>query len=597
MGNCKSCGNQVSGAVVATPLTAAPSRCSSCSQPAASCGCDRFCEEDHTQTKVYKNFGFTLRAVDGFVWPNVAGSVTFHVDSADRVAFGSVLWLTGAGYLHVTSFDFSAQTITAKNNGEACNTFEGGEAVTACSDFVVTAPACLVDHAPLPNTPYLAADFIDPGNGLCQAASVTNVVGLTVNDTIFLAGYSYRLGNIYDNQTVQLCNDGDGASLGTTINWDENNDGIEDKPLIKTASENPCSRVGVQAGQILACSSGVAHPLQGTIEGQIPVWNVDTGRFILKLLSLDLGTCSVLTADLVLDPVHVGSYAVTVVDSSFFGLKIIKIAEKQFIVNTVDSPTTMHITPVVVPGTLQTIPHGTAVCVDPDPTGDENCTILTGSFTVPASSSAAIFFTVNDSSRFIVGQIIIINGVLFVVTVVNTAISITAAPYVQLAAPTQFLEGSLVCISAAGEQQVVILSHNISANATYITASQDYTFRNPSTRKNAQVRISLDFFFDFFTTAGAGPPNYSTLVPKIQDNINAGGWNDASSYHLVGAQYVSGSLGPFAVALRFERLLHLAPFAVATYSIRGSIFNSAAGATATIDDGQTLKSTFLIVQP
>lgn len=366
---CKTCGSDGGPSEVALPLTSETSTCGTCSQPTASCNCEAFCEEDHIQRIVYKRYGFTLRVKPSFVWPALEESVTLQVEGVDRLSPGSLLWNPNAGYLHVVSFDFANQTVIAKNEGESCNIYTGGETLPECTDFVVGPPTCGTGSTPIPNIPYLAADFISTAGGECALAAVTNILGLTVNDVVSVNGYEYRIGNIVDSSTIQLCNDGDGAPAGTVIQWDDDGDNISNIPVLVTASENPCTRDGIAAGVILACDGGnVAKPLTGSVGGQIPVWNDITARFELKNIAAPYTVCTALTADLVLDPVHVGSYIITVNSTvSFIATNTVIINNVFYTVNSVDDATTMHITPFATPVAVETLSAGTPVCLDFNP--------------------------------------------------------------------------------------------------------------------------------------------------------------------------------------------------------------------------------------
>lgn len=367
---CKSCGSDSGGtSELALPLTSEPSStCSSCSQPTSSCSCEAFCEEDHVQKIVKKRYAFTLRVKSSFVWPALEQTVSLFTEGVDRLSPGSILWNPTAGYLHVVSFDFASQTVVAENQGEACNTYEGGENLPECTDFVVGPPPCGTGNTPISNIPYLAADFISIADGNCALASVTNILGLTINDTVAINGYEYRIGDILDSSTIELCNDGNGAPAGTVIQWDDDNDGIPNIPVIVTASENPCTRDPIVAGVLLACDGAdVAKPLTGSIDGQIPVWNTVTGRFELKNLDIEFADCVSLTADLTADVAHVGSYAVSVTDTSaFVALGVVVIDSLLYTINTIDSGVLMHITPLATPIGVIVYPAGTPVCTAPD---------------------------------------------------------------------------------------------------------------------------------------------------------------------------------------------------------------------------------------
>lgn len=289
---CKSCGSDTP-VLEAAPVTEACDECATCSTcnlPTSSCSCSSTspCQEDHTQTIVSKRYAFTLRATNGFNWPAPFESVTFKADFVERLLIGSIIYNPTAGYLHVTGFDCATQEVTATNEDEVCNTYTGGELLPPCTDFVVGPPNCNPGSTPIPDIPYLAADFISPDDGDCALAAVTNITGLTIEDIISINGYRYRIGNIIDSSTIQLCNDGDGAPIGTVIEWDADGDSIPNIPIVVISSQNPCERVGVSAGTLLVCDGVTAKPLIGTATGEVAIWNNATLRFELRNVSVNL---------------------------------------------------------------------------------------------------------------------------------------------------------------------------------------------------------------------------------------------------------------------------------------------------------------------
>ena len=272
MGNCGSCGRSFS---------VSSSGSSTCSCGAATCGSSP-CEEDHTHTIIKKYFSFTLRTAASFTWPEVGESATIQVDSVDRLAIGAVLYLDGAGYLHVTSFDCNTQRVVAQNLGETCNIYTGGETVPACAEFSVGIPFCGNGSGGIPGIPYLAADFISPADGDCALASVTIIGSIAPEDTVTIDGYEYRVSGIVDSTTLTLCNDGEGAPEGQVIEWDPNNDGVPDVPIFISQVASPCVRDPVVTGRLLVCTGdGIVQPLEGSATGQSLIWDNDAELWIL----------------------------------------------------------------------------------------------------------------------------------------------------------------------------------------------------------------------------------------------------------------------------------------------------------------------------
>lgn len=367
MGRCTSCGGST------TVIEAAPSgsdsctECPTCQTSSSSCNCRSTspCQEDHTTTIIKKKYAYSLRTKNSFNWPSSGDSAVFSVENVERLAPGTMIYNEAAGYLHVTGFDCASQQVTVENRGEVCNIYTGGEMLPPCTDFSVGPPPCNTGNTPIPGIPYLAADFTAPGEGNCQLASVTTIEGLTLNDIISINGYRYQINDIPDSETIELCDLGEGAPLGTVIYWDSDGDEIPNIPVIVISSENPCEREPVNAGVLLVCDELVSKPLAGTVSGQVPVWNSITGRYELKTIDAPLTSCTPLTADLTVDTGDVGPYVITVLDTSAFTTSnIIQIDGIFYTVTSVDDATTMHITAVIEPTGIETYPSGTAVCLD-----------------------------------------------------------------------------------------------------------------------------------------------------------------------------------------------------------------------------------------
>lgn len=541
-------------------------------------------------------FGFTIRIRDAFVWPALNQTVTLNVEGVDRLSAGTLLWNSAGGYLQVQNFDFTNQQVIAKNTGISCNTYQGGETLDAMTDFVVGPPVCPGSNTPLPNAPYLAADFTGPANGNCQVTALTNVAGLAINDIVSLNNYQYRVGSVIDSETVSLCNDGEGAPVGTVIRWDTNNDGIPDTPLIKISAENPCVRTGINSGVILVCdgsSPSLTKPLVGGFDGQFPVWNTAAQKFLLKHYPGNLDSCEFLTQSLTVDPAHVGSYVILIPDTTgILANQILNIQDAQYIVVSNDSSTQLHVVPVATPGSVYTYPIGTPVCGNGNATEDDNCAILTQGFTAGTSTGPYVIH-VNTTHPFAANQIVTMFGIQWVVNSVVDAFTISLNEVVALGGPLAIPTGTYLCVAFAGEQQSIIApTTTILDTLTYNSAGHSYTFKNTSDRKPLHVRIRTDFFFSGVSSQGNTSP--TNTLPKILDNINGSGINEAASIK----PYVNFAALATEVFLGFERLLHLPAGAMATYVAQGTITASAASGTPSILAAQiTLKTTFLITQP
>ena len=176
-----------------------------------------------------------------------------------------------------------------------------------------------------------------------------------------------RVGSIPNANTLELCNEGEGAPTGQLIEADANCDGIPEVQIFVVSSDDPCVRDGVQAGVLLVCDEGVRKPLEGTVDGQVPVWNAFDEKFDLVNSNI-IEQCTALAACLTLDIGDVGPYVITVVSTSLFqaGITIVIGEGDDEITATIDeviNDTQLRITLTDAPTEIVTYDPPTRVCI------------------------------------------------------------------------------------------------------------------------------------------------------------------------------------------------------------------------------------------
>jgi hypothetical protein len=135
-----------------------------------------------------------------------------------------------------------------------------------------------------PDLVYLTADFIVPEVGNCNPAKVSTISGLTIGSIYKIQGEQYRLSDKLDNNTIKLCNDGNGAVVNSTIYYDPDGDGEPEVPLIQVGDADVCSGSPVASGKIVACKNGEPTTLKGVSGIDIPFWNPITNEHDMKAI-------------------------------------------------------------------------------------------------------------------------------------------------------------------------------------------------------------------------------------------------------------------------------------------------------------------------
>ena len=395
--NVQTCGCSATGSCSGTKTTTKTVTNTSCD------GASKItvCEEDHTTTIEKRSFAAAIKVTNNFNFPAIGVDTTLNLENVTALIPGSILWNPEVGILHVISFDVSRNVAVVQNQGDACNVATPGDLVPECTQFVVTAPPCnQTTQGPINSGSFLAADFTGFAVGSCETISVTTIAGLTVGDIISINTFEYRINNIINSTTIEICNDGNGAPVGQVIEKDPNGDGILDFPIVLVQQQDPCASTGVSLGQLLACSGGVPVPFVGTQDGQIPGWDQTNERW--QLINANISSnCDALTVCLTIDAGDVGPYLVTVNSTAIFTVgEIVVIGGIEFTVDTILDATQMRLTATSNPPAIVVFPVGEPVCVQdccavlPDLV-DQNTTNITNN-TTNITNNANDISDIND---------------------------------------------------------------------------------------------------------------------------------------------------------------------------------------------------------
>lgn len=358
------CASTPTSSSTSTQTLSCPTKCPPKCPPV---DCVTPCEEDHTQEIVINNFSSTVKTTDAFNFPAVGQTAEVKLVNTTSLIPGQILWNQGIGRLHVVSYDAETRKVVLTNLGDSCteNPAAVGQLIPSCTEFAVGVPECNGGGVGAVTAgPFLAADFVAPGNGNCQTAKVTSIIGLAINDIVSIASFLYRIDQIIDTETIVLCDEGDGAPLGQVIEWDPNCDDVPDVPILPISGDNPCSKPPVNMGQLVICDgSSQLTTMAGSQTGQVPVWDQEQEKFVLITLNLT-DQCTFLTACFTVDIGDDGPYLVTVDDTSIFEVgQQVRIDGDLFTIDSIEDGTHMRLVPDVTPIAIKEYAVGLQVCL------------------------------------------------------------------------------------------------------------------------------------------------------------------------------------------------------------------------------------------
>lgn len=322
------------------------------------------CPEDNSKIINKISFSTAVKSSTPFNMPSCGQEVQVFFNDLYQVATYSRIWAFTVGYLTILGFNPDTGALILRNEcDESCGVQASpGTLIPECTLFIVSPPSCnTTSPSEASEFPYLAAQFIVPAVDDCIDISVTNVNGLIANTNVQIAGGTYLLSEIKTPTLIRICNNGAGGVPGTVVTATDCN-GTFFTPIILIES-NPCTRSPVLNGTLVVCTEGGQFPLNGTGMDQVPVLDYDTQTVTFKSLAFPTVDCTVLSVCLTLDPDHVGSYLVTVLTTENFQAgDTLRIGATLVTVDSIDSATTMHVTPVDEVVAIITYGAGTSVC-------------------------------------------------------------------------------------------------------------------------------------------------------------------------------------------------------------------------------------------
>lgn len=340
--------------------------------------CVSMCQEDNCQTVYVNRIAGVFKTRLSFNMPACGETALVSFESITDLPVGAWMWSGTVGTFEIVGFDVTAGTVSLKNlcPDEPCeNAVSPGATVPSCTIFVLSMPNCALEgYGPNSPFPYLDADFVAPANGNCIQIAVTTVNGLSSGATISINGGTYRIDSVDSPTLITICNDGSGITPGTVVEHDDSNGNLI-VPIVVIDS-NPCSATPTLSGKMLVCDAGIVKPLEGLVDGQIPVYDADTGEVEFQTTAIPLQECTVLTVCLTLDAGFppATEYTLTVSDSSLFTVGDLIVVGGTTVMEVTDVPdgTTIKAIPIPDPAVNVTYNPGTTVCPE------DCCSVLEG---------------------------------------------------------------------------------------------------------------------------------------------------------------------------------------------------------------------------
>lgn len=348
--------------------------CSDCQSSAVQYVGGCVCPESSCSTTVTERVSGVFKNVNAFAMPACGANVAVEFENVIDVPIGAWLWAEGLGVLEIVSFNATTSEITVTNpcpEDDCEDQAAPGTPIVAGTAWVLTVPRCGSGvSGPSSLYPFLNSGFVAPAEGACVDIAVTNTNGLGTNKSVSIANATYRISNIASGTLITICNDGEGATPGTVIDYEDSNGNLI-VPVILIDS-NPCLDDPETSGVVLVCKNNIIKPLVGTEEGQVLVFGgEDESNF--RTLGIPVIDCTTLISCLTLDPdLPKGTpYLIEVTSTADFVLgQLILIQGVAFTVTEIVDGTQMRVTPVVHPAAIEIYSSGTQVC------GADCCTEL-----------------------------------------------------------------------------------------------------------------------------------------------------------------------------------------------------------------------------
>jgi len=222
--------------------------------------------------------------------------VTISVDTTRDLFFGSFVFAEGLGFFKVDSWTNCTVTISQPEDCCAYNAekyeLTEGQLVQCDTCFAIGLPpkqSLVIESQGGSDGTMLCADFIIPEidsdleNPLtCTPIKVTSVGDFIPGDEIAIAGYSYVVYDIPDQETLCIKNLGDGG-VPLDLVKALNDDCEKITPVVRVKPRSACEDpISVRSGKLIVCRNGFFYRLEGTQTGQIVQWDNDLGCWVIK---------------------------------------------------------------------------------------------------------------------------------------------------------------------------------------------------------------------------------------------------------------------------------------------------------------------------
>jgi len=327
-----------------------------------------------TNKTYYKH---SLKILNSFNIPLLNGKANVAIEQTKGIAPGTIIFNELVGWLKVTSFDETRNTIDIQNFlapsvsdvNPSVTYNEVGKLVDACTEFAVGTPDYNAGSSSSSQN-CLLTDFFSPAVDVTGTTTVTvelsNVDGILIGSRLSIGSYEYVVKTVVSATVVEIYNAGAGAPAGTKVVGGK--DCSDNCLTVVTilAADNPCEKTAVQEGVILVCDGQDIKPFTAVADNSVPVWDAVTETWKPEILSIDTGTCTALTADFTID--NVGSTFVATVGStvgfSAGGVNsLVKLDNGLFKITSIIDATHMRLDPIVTPGGVIVYPTGMTICV------------------------------------------------------------------------------------------------------------------------------------------------------------------------------------------------------------------------------------------
>ncbi len=272
-----SCGSSSSSVSSACSANSVPS------SPQPFYACAPACKEDNKQKIFITHYSAALKVENSWNVPACGETATLTIPGLTNIVIGSYLWNEEYGYFEITAFDSGLQQVTVINR---CN--EGnaapGTGVDACTLFVNTTPPADTSDT---GQACVAVSFTAPAVSACIDITLTNTTNITAGDVIQIGSGFYRVSEIKPNDIINICNDGEGITPGTSVIATDAAGNYQ--YCISVISVSPCARAVAYNGAVIVCNSDnltttVDMPENGWIfEGTVSTLDNSVGAVPLGL--------------------------------------------------------------------------------------------------------------------------------------------------------------------------------------------------------------------------------------------------------------------------------------------------------------------------